>query len=369
MCVIILSCRIPLYQLTTYRIMLIDLYERPYSPEAYKSRAFIDRILALSGPDGGVVGGEDGVSTQRRLKDGGREAWDMIRRLRQKAWQKAGLNPEMLWTEKDQIEAGIASPAGDVHGLRGSFHAGSSSATGSSATSASTRQSTGPDRPVNDFNRVFYNMTRSHVLPIPSASTAAPRPSLLRYSQSSTSHLHSRINSTSRYNTTPAAVAVPPPGTLATPSMAASSPDMVSSSGSPSSTHAATVQPPYLPPSNNAAASPHMPFMDPIPPHPPPMGVPTPPSMVDPNFNFDWDQWDAVFGQHLPVADELMELDPVSGLEFGNFGVPAGNGLGTNDMAAAGVALGDPSLSTPWANNRAGNDRTPSDNWAGFSGS
>jgi hypothetical protein len=33
-----------------------------------RSRAFIDRILALSGPDGGVVGGEDGVSTPRRLK-------------------------------------------------------------------------------------------------------------------------------------------------------------------------------------------------------------------------------------------------------------------------------------------------------------
>jgi hypothetical protein len=38
--------------------------------------------------------------------------------------------------------------------------------------------------------------------------------------------------------------------------------------------------------------------------------------MVDPNLNFDWAEWDAVFGQHLPVADELMELDPVSGFEF-----------------------------------------------------
>lgn len=42
--------------------------------------------------------------------------------------------------------------------------------------------------------------------------------------------------------------------------------------------------------------------------------------MVDPNLNFDWDQWDAVFGQHLPVADELMELDPVTGFEFGDLG-------------------------------------------------
>ena len=45
--------------------------------------------------------------------------------------------------------------------------------------------------------------------------------------------------------------------------------------------------------------------------------------MVDPNLNFDWDQWDAVFGQHLPVADELMELDPVVGLEFPDFAASA----------------------------------------------
>ena len=54
---------------------------------------------------------------------------------------------------------------------------------------------------------------------------------------------------------------------------------------------------------------------------PMPAAVPTPPSMVDPNLNnFDWDQWDAVFGQHLPVADELMELDPVVGFEFADMG-------------------------------------------------
>lgn len=91
-------------------IMLIDLYERPNSPEAPRSRAFIDQVFSLSGPDGGVVGGEDGVSVQRPLREGGREAWMMLRRLREKAWQKAGLDPAMLWTEQDQIEAGIAKP-------------------------------------------------------------------------------------------------------------------------------------------------------------------------------------------------------------------------------------------------------------------
>lgn len=70
--------------------------------------------------------------------------------------------------------------------------------------------------------------------------------------------------------------------------------------------------------------------------------------MVDPNLNFDWDQWDAVFGQHLPVADELMELDPVTGFEFGDLGsatyasnspsrmVPGGGGVGRGSFGSVG---------------------------------
>lgn len=51
------------------------------------------------------MGGEDGISTSRPLRDGGREAWDMLRRLREKAWLKAGLDPSVLWTEQAQAEA------------------------------------------------------------------------------------------------------------------------------------------------------------------------------------------------------------------------------------------------------------------------
>ena len=80
-------------------------------------------------------------------------------------------------------------------------------------------------------------------------------------------------------------------------------------------------------------ASGGMSFVDPASPNVIPKGVPTPPSMVDPNLNFDWDQWDAVFGQHLPVADDLMELDPVSGLDFTNFGTTSTfDGNSTIDM-------------------------------------
>ena len=91
-------------------IMLVDLYERPTSVEAPRSRAFIDKIFAMSGPDGGIVSGEDGVTVQRPLREGGREAWDLLRKLREKAWRKAGLDPNVLWTEESQITAGVAQP-------------------------------------------------------------------------------------------------------------------------------------------------------------------------------------------------------------------------------------------------------------------
>ncbi|KAJ5786919.1 uncharacterized protein N7503_012131 [Penicillium pulvis] len=336
-------------------IMLIDLYERPYSPEASKSRAFIDRILALSGPDGGVVGGEDGISTQRPLKDGGREAWDMIRRLRQKAWQKAGLNPKMLWTEQDQIQAGIASPAGETNSLRSSYHSGTSPAPGSPAVS-STRQPAGSGRQLNEFNRMFYNMTRSQILPTPAITSGTVRPSPLRYS-AHPPRQPSRSLSTPQYNSNPAAVTMTSPATLATTPVISSSPGAASSLGTPSPANSSTTSQIQVP--QSLQPLPNMPFMDPVSPNPPAMGVPTPPSMVDPNLNFDWDQWDAVFGQHLPVADELMELDPVSGLEFANFGVPPDNdgvdvnGMSTEDFPAA------------WADNPSVNSVSASD-WTGY---
>ncbi|KAJ5126502.1 hypothetical protein N7448_007281 [Penicillium atrosanguineum] len=325
-------------------IMLIDLYERPYSPEASKSRAFIDRILALSGPDGGVVGGEDGISTQRPLKDGGREAWEMIRRLRQKAWQKAGLNPQMLWTEQDQIQAGIASPAGDPGNLRSPFYSRPDS------PSALATASVAPDRQLSDFNKTFYNMTRAHLLPNPAVSPASPRPSPLRYSYQPPPPNQTSLPTT-QYNPIPAAVnnsKTAPPVTH-----------------SPTATSTIPVPPQQAIPNNT---SPQMPFMDPASPAPP-MGVPTPPSMVDPNLNFDWDQWDAVFGQHLPVADELMELDPVAGLDFANLGIPSGNTPG--NFGANGFPVTTPSdvgLPSVWPDQGSANPQGPSsNNWTGYS--
>lgn len=264
--------------------MLIDLYERPYSAEAPKSRAFIDKIFSLSGPDGGVVGGEDGVSTQRPLKDGGREAWDMIRRLRQKAWQRAGLDPQKLWTEKAQMQAGLAPV--DEHGLTEPYQS-------PNPMGSSTAPLTNSRRAQTDSAKSFNDMIRPQILP-PSASY--PKPSPLRHQ-------------------------IPPSVSASAPD-APPTPPISHSPTNPNRLLDTTLTDTQLstPDGISQLHNTTLPFIDPTPPSVKPMGISTPPSMVDPNLNFDWDQWDAVFGQHLPVSDELMELDPVTGFEFEDLG-------------------------------------------------
>jgi hypothetical protein len=49
-----------------------------------------------------------------------------------------------------------------------------------------------------------------------------------------------------------------------------------------------------------------------------PMPESCPSSTGDPAVSFDWGEWDAIFGRSLPVTDELMGLDPATGLAFAN---------------------------------------------------
>ncbi|OAP64322.1 hypothetical protein AYL99_00294 [Fonsecaea erecta] len=95
-------------------IVLVDLYERPTSVEAPRSRELVDKMFELAAPGAGIVGGPDGVTVQRPLREGGVEAWDMLRGLRSAAWQRAGLDPTVLWTVADQVELGIAIPLTDA---------------------------------------------------------------------------------------------------------------------------------------------------------------------------------------------------------------------------------------------------------------
>ncbi|KAL6230932.1 hypothetical protein BDW75DRAFT_221431 [Aspergillus navahoensis] len=360
-------------------IMLIDLYERPYSPEAPKSRAFVDKIFSLTGPDGGVVGGEDGVSTQRPLKDGGREAWEMIRRLRQQAWQKAGLDPQKLWTEQAQIQAGVAVP--DECLATNPYYSGSST----------YLQPIHSREQLLDFSKMFYNMTRSQALPgiATALGTTAPmsRPSSLRYEIPSTAPTapsaqkppHPQVNHSPalipKSPSSPADIKMPHSQLLhsTTPAPNPQSPPSLADIKMPTSTapsmnralishaHLSAPEPALvalptlssLPISSPPQAQqqqqtqpqpqPALPFLSALSPaaHPIPMSVPTPPTMVDPNLNFDWDQWDAVFGQHLPVSDDLMELDPVTGFEFGDLGVPGRTSrVGSLNGSESGMKMG-----------------------------
>ncbi|KAK5095879.1 hypothetical protein LTR70_003198 [Exophiala xenobiotica] len=88
-------------------ILLIDLHDRPHSDEAPRSRAMIDRMFSLGSPEKGLV---DDKFTAVPLKEGGTEAWTMLQKLRHRAWQKAGLDPDVLWSEDDQMSVGVGKP-------------------------------------------------------------------------------------------------------------------------------------------------------------------------------------------------------------------------------------------------------------------
>ncbi|KAI5795781.1 hypothetical protein EDC01DRAFT_64325 [Geopyxis carbonaria] len=71
-------------------ILLLDLYERPQSPEASRSRIFVDEVFALFGEHGNYAT-EDGEICPRPLKDGGCEAWALLARLRRRGVSRARL--------------------------------------------------------------------------------------------------------------------------------------------------------------------------------------------------------------------------------------------------------------------------------------
>ena len=89
------ACHQPLHAMM---ILLVDLYERPMSETATRSRVLIDRAFELTTPDGGISTEEDGVPVPRPLMQGGQAVWKIMRTLREKAWRKAGFDPEIIWS-------------------------------------------------------------------------------------------------------------------------------------------------------------------------------------------------------------------------------------------------------------------------------
>lgn len=87
-------------------ILLLDLHERPFTPEAPKSRGFVDEVFAVFGEHGNYSTG-DGEGGNRPLMEGGREAWRMLWRLRKKAYAKAGVKIPAEQAAREQEEKGI----------------------------------------------------------------------------------------------------------------------------------------------------------------------------------------------------------------------------------------------------------------------
>jgi hypothetical protein len=87
-------------------ILLLDLVQTPDAPSAPDSRRAIDVAFALCGPNGGIVagGGAGDRLMKRPLTEGGQEAWQYFRRLRAKAWEKAGLDPDTVWTRDQAVQ-------------------------------------------------------------------------------------------------------------------------------------------------------------------------------------------------------------------------------------------------------------------------
>lgn len=251
----------------------------------------------------------------------------MIRRLRHKAWQKAGLDPHKLWTEQAQAQAGVVVSGTDDHPAP----APASASVPLNSSSSRSERSEAVSRQLANFSKTFQDITRSQKFPSspnpPPPEYQAPLPNLVPNSIPPTPNFPHALQT---LDTTLAGsnVASPAPHPSAPPPQPPAPPSVVTA---PAAAPAAPFNPaaPFIQTPDQQP----FPIMDTntFPPHLHPdqslATVPTPPSMVDPNLNFDWDQWDAVFGQHLPVADDLMELDPVTGLEFAD----PGNG-NTNNM-------------------------------------
>jgi hypothetical protein len=293
-------------------IMLIDLYERPGSAEAPRSRALIDKIFSLSGPDGGIVSGEDGVTVQRPLREGGRQAWDMLRRLRDKAWQKAGLDPNVLWTEDDQVRLGVAKPLSESEKIAQSLREDMIPLAEPKTTVKSSPYIVGAQQLLKASLQDSQWTQDASTAPAPSgpppqngSSQQEPAPFRFRIQKPSNTEIPklgvwnlgaapkpASGDGPSNGMSTP----VPPiPSSVPYFNPPAFSPSITQASDSGANT---TVSENFVPDANNAptpnisvAANPHA------------------PNRENSIAHFDWDQWDAVFGQHVPVDDPMMEMD------------------------------------------------------------
>ena len=89
-------------------VMTRALDHNPHMAQADEYRSIVDEAFALSAPAGGLSGVEGRDQLHGPLVDGGREAWDLLFRLRAQAWQKCGADPDILWTRQQVRERSYA---------------------------------------------------------------------------------------------------------------------------------------------------------------------------------------------------------------------------------------------------------------------
>ncbi|PGH06086.1 hypothetical protein AJ79_06620 [Helicocarpus griseus UAMH5409] len=402
-------------------IMLIDLYERPQTPEASKSRAFfIDKIFSLSGPDG-VVGGENGISTSRPLRDGGREAWDMMRRLREKAWLKAGLEPRVLWTEQAQAEARhpymkqmstqvpkehrvspVQSFTDSYYTLIKEPYDGGNNNNQSTKRErerergqgkehkhkADTMQGgypyTQPQSHRNDFSS--YRQATSTVPQSQQADNQWPYPPQPSYPQTTDNTTNqpwpsgtqqfpttTPINDPSQYQQSPLTANPPAPGAF----NLATTPATNNSGTRPMDLPAFTspqLSDTSVPLLSSSALDLDLDIQSQHQPSPQQQQLPNQPlnpnfAAVSPTFNtsldthnlqFDWDKWDAVFGPSIPVVDGLMHLDSIN--------TGSGSGTSTGSLAGGTGTAGNVGIGIAGAGTgaNAGGSRSSNDTDAGW---
>lgn len=92
-------------------MLLADLIKCPNSSEAKRSRDLVDKIFSLLSEDG--VAGRNGISSQRQLSAGGKEAWSMLRKVKRQAWEKAGFDPNAFREESKRKETPQTSSRDD----------------------------------------------------------------------------------------------------------------------------------------------------------------------------------------------------------------------------------------------------------------
>lgn len=97
--------------------ILVDLCSCPTSAEAADSRILVDYVFSMMEPDGGVVAEDEHAPISRQLSIGGKKAWDILRKMRRKAWARAGLDPHLVWLSSEGLFAGFGDHMGvDIQG-------------------------------------------------------------------------------------------------------------------------------------------------------------------------------------------------------------------------------------------------------------